>query len=321
MTIQQDQTTLEGDELSICVPVTGHFQKRHLYERVVAHGPEIVDREDSPSLDEYHKLLIETLRDDQVEPLDGLQQEISRNHDLHASARYICILLRDPEAGYRIASGVYGSVQDGVLAIRFVVTVSDEETQDYRRTGISQEIYRLFVAEANRWSVSQRGQAIWACVGECVDESEAFFNRLLGKRRIYVPGRDGSDLREIHYELPHLGEWKSDGTPLDRRGQPVLEHLQVAVAGYQGSLPFSVLEKILTTFWREWYVRPESHFDSRAIWERHRTLVIEETLHARILEPLRSHAELMLLSREEREQRIDRGQVIHDLKTKGEVGV
>src|ERR1019366_2723169 len=104
MTIQQDQTTLEGKELSICLPITADFQKRLLYERVVANGPEIVDREDSPSLVEYHKLLIDTLGDDQVEPLDGLQREMARNHDLHASAHYICILLRDPEAGHRIVS-------------------------------------------------------------------------------------------------------------------------------------------------------------------------------------------------------------------------
>jgi hypothetical protein len=81
-------------------------------------------------------------------------------------------------------------------------------------------------------------------------------------------------------------------------------------------LPFSVLERILTTFWLEWYVRPESDFDSRAIWEKHYTRVIEETLHAWILEPLKSHTELVLLSREERKERRGRGQVIHDLQTK-----
>jgi hypothetical protein len=271
--------------------------------------PKIVDHPNSPELAAYHALLKNSFSGGEVECLERLQQELAGNGKPGTAAHYLCLLLCEPEAGDRIASGAYASVQGGILALRFLVT-----DQAYRGTGASQETIRLLLAEAQRWSVDRR-QVLWACFGECVDASEAFFNRALGMRRLYVPEPGNASLREIHYELPHLGNWGSDGEPLDPESGPVREHLQIA-AGKAAQIPFAVLENILTSVWRAWYVHSEQEFDSRSAWERHYQRNFEGTLRGKILEPLRHQRKLLLLTRAERERRRQAGWNITDLDVK-----
>lgn len=296
-----------GTAFTLCLSFVADFDRREVFERVIAQGVENVEQSDSVLLADFHeKLLVSSFSREEVEPLEKLQQELDGNRNSDASARYLCTLLRDLGNDGQIASGAYASVQEGVLAIRFVVTCPG-----YRGTGLSQELVRLLLTAANRWSIG-RGQTIRACVGECVTESETFFNRVLGMRRLYVPGTDERSLHEIHYELPHLGDWADDGNPIDPAAEPKREHLQIAVAGDRRVLTFEQLEVILTSFWREWYLWPRERRVG-AGWESHWRQVMIESLQGRILEPLRSQQTLILLSREEREERNKNGWAIREL--------
>lgn len=294
--------------LTIRLMVPTDRERQQTYSRVISRPPEVVNRADSPALIEFYRLLERTFEPGELEPLERFQNEIASNAQGSSDAHYLCILLREPEAEGGIACGAYASVQDGVLAGRFVVT-----NEPYRATGISQEVIRLLMVEALQWSVSQ-GQAIWAWFGECVDASEAFFNRALGRRRLYATLGERL-LREIHYELPHLGVWGSDGNPIDLQREPTREHLQLAAAGCTDQMPLAILEKVLSTVWTEWYVHSDREFDGRQAWERHRRIVLEETLVGRVLGPLSGCQNLTLLSREERERRRHEGWTIEDLTT------
>jgi hypothetical protein len=64
---------------------------------------------------------------------------------------------------------------------------------------------------AERGSARRRSQARARVSLRSTKDSEAFFNRLLGKRRIYVPDCAGTNLREIHYELPAEGDDRCGG--------------------------------------------------------------------------------------------------------------
>lgn len=272
-------------------------------------NPKIIDDPNSLEFAAYYALLKNTFTGSEVEPFERLQQELAGNRCRGAAAHFLCLLLYKPEAGRSIASGAYASVQGGILALRFLVT-----DQAYRGTGVSQETIDLLLAEAKRYTEG-KGETFTACFGECVDTSEAFFNRALGMRRVYIPDPGNASLREIHYELPHLGNWGSDGEPLTPELRPVREHLQLC-AGNDQEIPFPVIEDILTTVWRAWYVHSEQRFDSRPAWERHCRRNLGETLKKRILDPLRHQRVLFLLSRAEREQRRQAGWHITDLEVK-----
>jgi GNAT superfamily N-acetyltransferase len=284
---------------------------------------ETITPPDFSSLVAFHGLLVNAFTEDEVEPLQKLMQELASNNNPDARARYLCIVLRDPESAGRIASGVYASVQDGVLPIHFILAVRFAlvTAEGSRRRGIGREAIHLLKDKAREWADSRKqgatvqGQPRWAYFGECLEGSEAFFNDVLEMRRLYTEDGEGV-LREIHYQLPYLGEWARDGRPLELK-LPKREHLQLAVDGHIGRLPFEVLEQILTAVWQEWYVCPEkvfeTKFDSHQFWEDHKNRVMEETLRGKILNPLRPHRELVLLSREERKQRRQNGTKIEDL--------
>ena len=283
----------------ICHPVITDCQRRQLYERVVARGREIVECPDSDSLKEYHQLLNKTFGVGEVEPLEKLQNELAGNHEAGSTARYICILLRDPAAEDRIACGMYGSVQDGVLAVRFVVTVQDKvQQQDYRGTGISQEICCGPRPKPNIGPFHGRARRSGRAWGNASIDPKCFSIAYSDCSDSTFPVRGcrtaGNPLRASASR-----QARPDGTPLDP--MPQLEDLQIAAAGHSGRLPLAVPERIVTAFWRNWYVCPEKEFASQASWQRHCQCVIEETLGGRILEPLRYGA--CLFRGEEREER------------------
>jgi hypothetical protein len=84
MSNQHNPANPGGWGLSICPPVITDCQRRQRYERVVARGREIVDRPDSDSLQEYHRLLTRTFGVGEVEPLEKLQNELASNHEAGA---------------------------------------------------------------------------------------------------------------------------------------------------------------------------------------------------------------------------------------------
>jgi hypothetical protein len=267
---------------------------------------EIMDAPDAPSLEPLYALLESFFKPGEVEPLEQMRRELAGNRQPNSTVQFFGLLLRDPEKNHRIASILYGSVQQGILALRFKLT-----RPEYRASGISQEADRHFFEEATR-QADRQGRALWACFGECVEASEAYFNRLLGMRRLYVPGPTPHSFHEMHYELPHLGAWTADGRPKKPLADPVREHLQMAIAPMSRTIPVEVLEGILTTVWRAWYIVPEVTFANPRAWERHRERIMKQTLQDKILKPLGPHRELVLLSREERQQLRKEGVAIRD---------
>ncbi len=301
--MSEERTTARA-ELAVHLRLPASLPAQQLFFRIASRPVEVVEGPGAAALAEFYRLLQRMFEPGELETFERFQEEIASNQRPGSTARYLCLLLRDPDSAGRIACAAYASVQAGVLAGRFLVT-----EEPYRQTGISQEMIRLLLVEAGRWSAA-RGQALWAWFGECVEASEQFFNRVLDRRRLYAPAGE-KHLREIHYELPHLGAWESDGRPLDP-GPPRCEHLQLAVAGYGRQLPLAVLDTILTTVWQEWYVRSPGMFRDRQAWQRHRDTVLQETLRRRILGPL-PPGDLVLLSRQEREQWRREGWRIDDL--------
>ncbi len=149
----------------------------------------------------------------------------------------------------------------------------------------------------------KQGYPLEAYICEAVELSERYWNRLEiepgnGMRRIYAPGTK----EEIHYELPPLA-WNRDGTPA---AEGVPEHLQIAVKGQNDKLSVATLDRILTDWWQEWYIRPQEDFkdeeglQDKDAWDRHCNTVWE-ILNEKILAPLRESPTLDLISKDRRE--------------------
>lgn len=254
----------------------------------VSSTAEVITSSDSQTLIDFHKFLVEGgfFTQEEVEPLEVYQRELAnKNPDV----RFILTALRDPKKPEELVSAAYGSVQNGVLAIRFTLTEGSYRAVGLRSTGISEEADRLLVDEAKRFC-DEKKVKLYAYVCEAVESSEGYINQL-GPKRLYFPGT----MNEIHYELPPLA-WNSDGTPA-MDGIP--EHLQVSVEGYPEQVPVSVLEKIVRDWWKEWYIRPREQFESDQAWELHKQTVWG-ILENKILAPMRSVSELTLISKKER---------------------
>ncbi|MFZ2706648.1 MAG: hypothetical protein WAY88_00760 [Minisyncoccia bacterium] len=264
----------------------------NVFERV-SKTAEIITDPESQTLQDFHEFLGQFFRPEEIEPIEVFQRELAnKNPDV----QYVFTALRDPHTG-KLVSAAYGSVQKGVLAIRFTLTEAN-----YRGEGISQEADDLLVKRAEEIAEKQ-GYPLEAYICEAVELSERYWNRLEiepgnGMRRIYAPGTK----EEIHYELPPLA-WNRDGTPA---AEGVPEHLQIAVKGQKDKLSVATLDRILTDWWQEWYIRPQEDFkdeeglQDKDAWDRHCNTVWE-ILNEKILAPLRESPTLDLISKDRRE--------------------
>lgn len=258
----------------------------------ITKAHEVIIGPDSPTLNDFHSFLGRVFNPDEIEPLDVFQREL-RNEK--PGVRYILTALRDPDHSDRLISAAYGSVQNGVLAIRFTLTEAGE-ARSYRGTGLSQIADFALIKEAEAYS-QQKGVELKALVGEAVELSEGYWNRQEiepgnGMKRMYLPSGD-----EIHYELPPLS-WNSDGTPASN-GIP--EHLQLALRQSPDAVAVSELEDILRSWWAEWYIRPRDQFDTDDAWEQHKNTVWN-VLEEKIIAPLQGVNELALISKAQREK-------------------
>jgi hypothetical protein len=288
-------------QISVILPNVSEPKQKAVLDRVVGNGATIVRDPGSRLLAEFYDMLIRYFDTMELEPLNTFQDEIRSNSSANAAAEYLCVVFRDPARQDKIISGTYGSVQKGVLAIRFTVTEDDGEDGEhtYRGSGLSQAINRILVEEAKEYC-RRKGVRLYGCYAECVDRSESFWNRWFTPplTRLYASSVAGPS--EIFYELPHIGKWSDDGLPIDPES-PQFEHLQISHVDHQTEIPVDVVERLLMIVWREWYVKSPQYFRDRSAWTRHQHAVIEETLCAKILAPLRIHKTLQMLTRAQRD--------------------
>lgn len=253
----------------------------------VSKTAEVITSSGSQTLIDFHKFLGQFFKPEEIEPLEVFQIELAnKNPDV----LYVFTALRDPAKQNALVSAAYGSVQEGILAIRFTLT----ETS-YRSIGISQKADELLIKKAEEFC-KEKGKELSAYICEAVEMSESYWNRQEieegnGMKRLY----SSEDGEEVHYELPPLA-WNPDGTPATDGSS---EHLQVAVKGYPEKVPVLVLEKILKDWWNEWYIRPRDQFDNEEAWELHKKTVWD-ILETKILAPIRGVEELTLISKKER---------------------
>lgn len=264
---------------------------------------------DMPGLNDFYVLLQRTFRRGELESFQRIREELASNEGDPPKRMFLGVILRSGErvnAGPALG-GVYGSVQEGVLALRFKVTLPE-----WRGSGMSQVIDSLF-AGIVRGVAAKQGQPLWACVGECVNASEGYFNRVWGLRRVYRPGPAPGTLQEMHYELPHIGPWSSDGKAVDPEPAPIREHLQIAFLDGGDVVAPSRVREALTAVWQSWYLRPRRAFRDDDSWRRHADTVMRATLEDRILAPLDGIPELTLLSRDQREKRVRMGETVVEM--------
>ena len=291
---------------------------REMYDRV-KNEAEIITSPEAKSLADFHTLLTKNFKPGEVEPLSVFQEEMSQNKNPDSRVRFICTALKDPLVrGNKLVSGAYGSVEDGILAIRLTLTegkyylldylVSKQAKQPgfagfrgYRGAGISQEADKLLLEEARRQQkLMNPGKRLNVMVCEAVSSSEAYWNGIEiesgnGMRRLYRPDNG----KQIYYRLPPL-DWNADGTP--KSDKVVVENLQVAIANCPKQIPVDRLEQVLKTWWKSWYIRPRELFQDDEAWEKHKHTV-NSILEEEILKPIKGLNELNLLSRDEREQK------------------
>lgn len=281
---------------------------RDMRDRVVNQGTEVILTPDSRSLADFHALLIKKFRPGEVEPLEVFQEEMSRNEKPDSNVRFICVVVKEP-LNNAVISGAYGSVQDGILAIRFTLTEGDEyldtptveqaqqpgfeDFRAYRGTGVSQWTDELLVEVAREQQRQMNPEKeLVALVCEAVPKSQHYWNKLEiepgnGMRRLHMPESG----EEMHYELPPLA-WNTDGTP---SSEGMTEHLQIAVKGRQDSIPVSELGTILKDWWQAWYIRPREDFGNEEAWELHKKTVWD-ILENKIIAPIRDAGELKLIA-------------------------
>jgi len=251
---------------------------------------EVIIGPDSPALEDFHDFLGKVFDPNEIEPLEVFQREMMNEKP---ATRYILTALRDPDHEDRLVSAAYGSVQNGVLAVRFTLTEAGE-AKSYRGKGLSQVADQALIKEAEAYSLKE-GVQLKALIGECVELSEGYWNTQEiepgnGMKRMYLP--DGS---EMHYELPPLS-WNKDGTPASN-GIP--EHLQLALRGSTETVKVAELENTLRSWWAEWYIRPRDQFDSDEAWQKHQQTVWK-VLDEKVLAPLSSTEELKFKTKAQR---------------------
>jgi len=273
------------------LPTTPSEPTNEILKRVLGTA-EVITGPDSETLKHFHTFLGNFFKPEEVEPLEVWQRELAnKNPDV----RYILTALRDPKDQNKLVSAAYGSVQNGILAVRFTLTETHYRIPSYSSPGVSQTAIDLLINEAKKFCEEKTAKLqVYVC--EAVDTSEGAWNAQEiepgnGMRRIYLPETG----EEIHYELPPLA-WNPDGTPTQ---EGVNEHLQIAVKGYPEKVPVPVLEKTLKDWWKEWYIRPREQFESDKAWELHKKTVWD-ILETKVLVPMRQVSELTLMSKQER---------------------
>ncbi|MBI5621425.1 hypothetical protein HY933_00980 [Candidatus Falkowbacteria bacterium] len=272
---------------------------REMPDRVVKNGPEIITSPESESLLEFHDFLLRNFKPGEVEPLKTWQEEMKQTDP---KVRFIATVLREPlDKQKPIVGAAYGSVQGGILAIRFTLTEAKyylgypvvkqakkpgfEGFRGYRGSGISQEADRLLIAEAkHQQKLMDPKQKLNVLICEAVNKSEAYWNGVEiekgnGMKRLYRPDND----EQMYYRLPPL-EWNADGSPVNNT--VVFENLQIAMAGHPRNIPVDRLEQILRKWWDSWYIRSRENFEDDKAWGKHKQLVYK-ILEEEIIQPIK----------------------------------
>jgi hypothetical protein len=225
----------------------------------------ILDPE-SAEFKQFYEFLETSFEPGELEPFDRYKEELGYKDP---NARVFCLVARDDKGN--IISAAYGSrIESGeILAIRFLIT-----KDDWRGRNVSQALDESLSSAALKFG------EVNSVIGEAVDKSESYWNRLFLEkgnpmRRLYYscPDSFNADFsKEVFYRLPPF-EWNKDGTPVADPHQS--EHLQAAVRGYKDKIPVHELEKILRVLWQKWYIRPRENFESDQAFEKHRNYVMD----------------------------------------------
>lgn len=265
---------------------------RRIYAQVAPHSEVVGNDPDPKTLQDFIGILSSStaggFKPEEIEPVETFQAELAKNDDPDSDVHFIFTALRDPQNENELVSSAYGSVHNGILAIRFTLT-----EVFYRATGISQKADELMVEEAKKFC-DKKGVELRVYICEAVEKSEGYWNKQEiepgnGMKRIY----SSETGEQIHYELPPL-TWNPDGTPAM---EGITENLQVAIKGHPNTVIKQDLEAILRDWWAEWYIRGREQFENDEAWELHKQTVWD-VLQEKILNPMPEN--LKLVSKKER---------------------
>lgn len=255
----------------------------------------------SDEMGHFHQLLLGEFKPGEVEPIEVFERELDRGD-------FILTSVVGPIDNPAMISGAYGSVvprneKEGILAIRFTLTEIAA-----RGSGASQVADRLLITEASRL-LAEDQLALKCLICEGVKRSEHYWNTIgvtqdEGMKRIYGVLPSG-ELEEIAYSLPPL-EWNSDGSPI---GEGIPEHLMILWRGSPDTVQKNDLKDVLKVWWDQWYTRPIEDFESSNAHRQH-TQFVEQFLANNVVTPLDRYTSLRLLSREQREELRNEGQII-----------
>ena len=255
---------------------------------------DVITDPDDQYLIDFHRLLTNNLRPQEVEPLDIFQAELESNQKNPKHFFILTVIQDETDPNKPIKDTAYGSViEDEILAFRFT-----KNEAEHRGAKASYRAENLLIKEGRNYC-QEKGNSLKVIVVEGINGSESYWNGLEieegnSMRRLFYRTRKGN-LKEMYYQIPPL-EWNPDGTPA---GDGIAEHLHVAFADYPNSIPTDLLAETLHALWREWYIRPQEQFESDAAWEKHKATVFG-ILERKILKPLSKYQTLDLLSKEER---------------------
>jgi hypothetical protein len=247
---------------------------------------EVITNPESKTIEDFYQFLDKFFKPEEMEPLEVYKDELANKNP---EARFILTALRDPDKQNKLVSVAYGSVQNGILAVRFTLTEQSYSAVGLHSTGITEKADDLLLKEAEKFC-KEHGEKLFACVCEAVDTSEPYMNSV-GLKRLYYPGTD----KEVNYELPPLA-WNPNGTPAI---DGATEHLMVLIDGCNEKVKVSDLEKIFRNWWDKWYIRSREQFESEEAWELHKKTVWD-VLEDKILGPIKDVEELTLMTKKER---------------------
>lgn len=231
----------------------------------------------------------------ELEPRRRFEDELTKNEDLEYDGCFLGALIRNNKKA--ITSAAYGSIHPGESAEGggyFFMRFTAGEVA-FRKTGVTKLVDELIFLDAQRWLRTQE-QELRYCGAECVAGSEDYWNAF-GMDRLYIHNKVKRCFQEIHYELPHLGKWKRNGTPSKPLETPQLEHYQLSCG--QNMISVQDFGHVLETMWRNWYVHAPEKFDGSGF--RVHEANVMGTLQDRILGKLPKDDVLYLLPKTDRE--------------------
>jgi hypothetical protein len=180
----------------------------------------------------------------------------------------------------------------GSLFLGFIAT--DKHSQ---KRGFGEELLFNSYVYALENARSQN-EIIQGIIGECVNESEIFFNKM-GYKRIYFTS-DHGDIQEVPYQCAPNDWNKNTGEPLLK---PVSEHLMLRLISGANSTKTDELTQMIKPAYEKCYIFPKEFFDNQDAFENNKKSVTRqfEDLDKELRRA--QGDELLLMSADEREQK------------------